>query len=69
MGEILGTTDAAKRLDCSAEFVRQLERAGKLPAKKTPNGRRIFSAEDVERLAIEREQMKLARSAEMENRR
>lgn len=52
----LGTTDAALRLGCSAEYVRQLERAGKLPAEKMPNGRRVFSAEDVERLALEREE-------------
>src|SRR5262245_27575633 len=52
----LGTTDTAMRLGCSAEYVRQLERAGKLPAEKMPNGRRVFLAEDVERLAQERVQ-------------
>jgi DNA-binding transcriptional MerR regulator len=52
---ILGTTDVALRLGCSAERVRQLEREGKLSAEKTPRGVRVFNAEDVERLAAERE--------------
>jgi len=52
--KILGTTDAAKILGCSAEYVRQLERTGKLPAEKMPNGRRVFKTEDVDRLAEER---------------
>ncbi|HEX5731513.1 MAG TPA: MerR family transcriptional regulator [Blastocatellia bacterium] len=55
MSKLFGTTDVALRLGCSAEYVRQLERTGKLLAEKTVNGRRIFKAEDVERLAIERE--------------
>jgi DNA-binding transcriptional MerR regulator len=60
---ILGTTDVALRLGCSTERVRQLEREGKLPAEKTPNGRRVFKADDVERLATEREQQRKARNA------
>jgi excisionase family DNA binding protein len=67
---ILGTTDAAFRLGCSAERVRQLERAGKLPAEKTLGGQRIFKTEDVERLAAERiEQKQLRKAAKAENRR
>lgn len=58
----LGTTDVAMRLGCSAERVRQLERAGKLLAEKMPSGQRVFRAEDVERLAIEREQQNANRS-------
>jgi hypothetical protein len=58
---ILGTTDTAIRLGCSAEYVRQLERAGKLPAEKMPNGRRVFKAEDVERLATQRKEQKRAK--------
>lgn len=54
----LGTTDVALRLRCSTERVRQLEREGKLPAEKTPNGRRIFKATDVENLAAERERQR-----------
>jgi excisionase family DNA binding protein len=60
---ILGTTDVALRLGCSAERVRQLEREGKLPAEKTQRGVRIFRAEDVERLACEREQQRQERAA------
>lgn len=61
--KILGTTDAAMRLGCSAERVRQLEREGKLPAEKMPSGQRIFRAEDVERLAEERARQKQTASA------
>ena len=60
---ILGTTDVALRLGCSAERVRQLEREGKLHAEKMPRGVRVFRAEDVERLAAEREQQKSERAA------
>ena len=56
---LLGTTDAALVLGCSAERVRQLEREGKLPAEKTLGGRRVFAADDVERLAVEREGQRL----------
>ena len=59
---ILGTTDVALRLGCSTERVRQLEREGKLPAEKMPNGRRVFTVEDVERLAAEREKRRHAKS-------
>lgn len=59
----IGTTDVAKRLDCSADRVRQLEREGKLPAEKMPSGQRLFRQEDVERLAEERARQKQAASA------
>jgi DNA-binding transcriptional MerR regulator len=55
---ILGTTDVALRLGCSAERVRQLEREGKLSAEKTPRGVRVFNVEEVERLATERERQR-----------
>ena len=59
MGEqFLGTTDTALKLGVSAEYVRVLERKGKLPAEKTAGGHRIFRAEDVDRLKREREQAK-----------
>jgi excisionase family DNA binding protein len=61
---ILGTTDVALRLGCSAERVRQLEREGKLPAEKMPRGTRVFRVEDVERLAAERERQKRERAAQ-----
>lgn len=60
---ILGTTDVALRLGCSTERVRQLEREGKLPAEKTARGQRIFRAEDVERLAAERNRNRQAKNA------
>jgi excisionase family DNA binding protein len=60
--EILGTTDVALRLGCSAERVRQLEREGKLPAEKMLRGQRLFKADDVERLAVERENAKRAKA-------
>ena len=45
------TGDVAKILDCSSEYVRQLETAGVLRARKTETGVRIFSLEDVQRVA------------------
>jgi DNA-binding transcriptional MerR regulator len=62
---LLGTTDAALRLGCSAERVRQLEREGKLSAERMASGQRVFRAEDVEQLAIERERQKRERVASM----
>ena len=55
---LLGTTAAALRLGVSAEYVRILERKGKLPAEKTVGGYRIFRSKDVDRLKREREQAK-----------
>lgn len=60
---LLGTTDVALRLGCSAERVRQLEREGKLSAERMVSGQRIFRAEDVERLALERERQKREQAA------
>lgn len=58
MSQLLGTTDAALKLGCSAEWVRRLADEGRLPAERTANGRRIFRSDDVERLASERERQK-----------
>jgi excisionase family DNA binding protein len=58
MNRYLGTIDVARLLGCSTERVRQLERDGKLPAEKMPNGRRIFRAEVVEQFAAERARRK-----------
>jgi DNA-binding transcriptional MerR regulator len=55
---LLGTTDVALRLGCSAERVRQLEAEGKLTAERTASGQRIFFADDVEQFAQERAAMK-----------
>lgn len=56
MDQLLGTFDVARRLNCSPETVRYLERTNRLPAERTPSGHRIFKASDVEKLAAEREQ-------------
>jgi DNA-binding transcriptional MerR regulator len=66
LSDILGTTDVALLLRCSTERVRQLEREGKLPAEKMPSGQRVFRAEDVERLAAEREKQRKAKIAASE---
>lgn len=52
--QFLATCDAAKVLNCTPDNVRSLERRGRLEALRTPGGRRIFRALDVERLAMER---------------
>ena len=62
--QILSTGDVARRLDVSSEFIRKLERLGKLVAMRTAGGQRIFRAEDVERLAAERELQKRERAAQ-----
>ncbi|GAB1721642.1 MAG: MerR family DNA-binding transcriptional regulator [Nitrospira sp. CR1.1] len=52
---LLATFDAAKILNCTPDNVRSLERRGHLFAIRTPGGRRIFRAVEVERLAMERQ--------------
>jgi len=54
----LRTMDAAERLGCSTERVRQLEREGKLRAERTPSGQRIFYSNEVENLANQRAAIK-----------
>lgn len=56
MDQPLSTIDVARRLNCSAENVRYLERTNQLSAERTPSGRRVFRLSDVEKLAAEREQ-------------
>lgn len=53
---LLGTTDVALKLGCSAERVRQLEAEGKLTAERMASGQRVFFVDDVERLVSERRQ-------------
>jgi excisionase family DNA binding protein len=53
--ELLTTSDAAKVLQVSTDWVRELERQGRLPALKTRSGQRLFFVEDVERLAQARD--------------
>jgi DNA-binding transcriptional MerR regulator len=62
VARLLGTTDVALRLGCSAERVRQLEREGKLSAERMASGQRVFCIDDVDRLAQEREQQKAAKA-------
>lgn len=62
MSQLIGTTDAALKLGCSAEWVRRLADEGKLPAVRTANGTRIFRSDDVERLAGERQRQKQAKA-------
>lgn len=62
MSRLLRTTDVAHRLGVSAVYVRQLADAGKLHAERTEGGYRIFKAEDVERLAVEREMQRQAKA-------
>jgi excisionase family DNA binding protein len=49
-GELLTTSDAARVLQVSADLVRQLARAGRLPALITRSGQRLFWEKDVENL-------------------
>jgi excisionase family DNA binding protein len=51
--QYLSPMEAARRLGVSADRVRQLADAGRLPSRRTPLGR-LFLAEDVERLRLER---------------
>jgi excisionase family DNA binding protein len=57
----LTTFDAAKVLQVSPATVRLWNRLGKLPAIRTEGGMRLFTREDVARLATER---RLARTAD-----
>lgn len=61
--KFLGTVDVALILRCSTEYVRQLERSGKLSAERTPSGRRVFWADEVTRFAAERERQRSERAA------
>jgi excisionase family DNA binding protein len=48
---LLLSSDVARILDCSPDYVRSLERAGRLIATKTAGGTRLFRREDVEQFA------------------
>ncbi len=61
MSKYLRTSDAAKILGITPEYVRQLERTGKLPAFKTVGGYRVFDIEEVKTFAAEREKQKQTR--------
>jgi len=59
--DILLTSEVARRLGCSEQCVRSLERRGVLQAMRTANGVRIFDADDVERVREAREQARRER--------
>lgn len=65
--QLLGTIDVARRLNCSTENVRYLERTNQLPAERTPSGRRVFKQEDVERLVADRERQRQSKAAKTGN--
>ena len=56
--QILTSAEVGKRLNLSSERVRQLERAGQLPAVRTTNGIRLFTASAVEEFQQRRESKK-----------
>jgi DNA-binding transcriptional MerR regulator len=55
MSEFYLSSEAARELGCSAQYVRVLERTGKLKALKTHSGVRLFRIQEIRRLAAERE--------------
>lgn len=55
MEKVLTVTQAAHRLNLSAQRVRQLADAGRLPVERGPLGIRLFDSEAIERFAQERD--------------
>lgn len=55
----LTVSECAKRLDLSPDSIRRFERDGILPAIRVGKGQRLFTAENVERLAADRERKKV----------
>ena len=51
MDQLLTTSDAARILNRSADSVRLYHRTGKLPARRTRSGQRLFDLADVRALA------------------
>lgn len=62
--ELLTTKDAAGLLGLGVERIRQLEKAGQLPAIITARGQRIFLRETVEHFASSRERERAGSSPE-----
>jgi excisionase family DNA binding protein len=48
-------SEAARELGVAASTVRRLEERGELKVSRTPGGTRVFEANDVRRLAAQRE--------------
>lgn len=55
--DLFTVSGAARLLEVSAETVRVLADAGKLPCARTDSGFRVFRREDVERLSAERREL------------
>lgn len=53
MDEIFGVKDVAKACDVTTATVRNWDRCGRLQAKRTPSGVRIFNKADVDRIVAE----------------
>lgn len=53
--DILMTSDVSRTLGISTDRVRQLERCGQLPAKRTETGVRLFTRSAVEEFRQRRE--------------
>ncbi|MGZ4317388.1 MAG: hypothetical protein ACXVRK_14885 [Gaiellaceae bacterium] len=51
--ETIGAGRAARMLEISREYLRQLAIDGRIPCQSTPYGR-VFALDDVERLRLER---------------
>ena len=58
MSELYLVSEAARKLGVAATTVRRLEKSGALKAFKTPTGTRIFSRDEVDRLAARRKETK-----------
>ena len=54
---------AARRLECSAAWVRYLADTGRLPSRRTTTGLRLFKEEDLREFARKRQQRALAPTA------
>ena len=52
--DLLNTSDAARFLGVSADWVRDLSNKGRIPAMRTSAGHRLFKRSDLEKLAAER---------------
>jgi excisionase family DNA binding protein len=56
MTDVVSSFEAARILDCSSDNVRRLAREGRLKAVITTGAGRLFSRQDVEKMAAERRQ-------------
>jgi len=54
MSDLLSVSEAARILDVAASTIRNYEREGKLPARKTEGGVRLFERETIETFAAGR---------------